>query len=54
MGIYPKEITDGAQSTGNSNVLLLERKYTQDLQKLYTDYLVEEPQVAPAQFDFRF
>ena len=64
MGIYPKEITDGAQSTGNSNVLLLDPKYKQDLQKLYTNNLIEmdggeQAQQAPeatsaAKFDVRF
>ena len=54
MGIYPKEITDEAQSTGNSNVLLLYPKYKQDLQKLYTDCLVEEPQPALVKFEVCF
>ena len=52
MGIYPKEITDGALSTGNTNVLVLEPKYTSDFQKLYADYLVVDED-APAHFDVR-
>ena len=35
MGIYPSQITDGAQISGNSSVLLLDPKYTSDLQMLY-------------------
>ena len=48
MGIYPKQITDGAQSTGNSNVLLLDPKYTSDLAKLYTEYMVEDNTLMPS------
>ena len=35
MGIYHSQITQGAQSTGNSNVLNLDPKFTGDLQTLY-------------------
>ena len=41
MGIYHDQITHGAYSSGNSNVLLLDPKYTTDLQTLYRDYIDE-------------
>ena len=39
MGIYPKEVTDGASVSGNSSVLLIDPKFKHDLKTLYEDYV---------------
>ena len=36
MGIYHKLVTEGAQMSGNSSVLVLDPKFRADLQMLYS------------------
>ena len=42
MGIYHRQVTDGAHYSGNTSVLMLDPKFRNDLQALYSDYM--EPQ----------
>ena len=39
MGIYHKQVTDGAHYSGNSSVLMLDPRYRKDLQLLWSDQL---------------